>query len=210
MFENILRFGQLAAAVMTIGGLFGGIWILVKRPWRRWRATSKRWNDALIHVEKMAKELGANGGKSLADKITRASALQELHGIQLSKIEARVDGISDVLDYSIFEADDLGRWIRVNRSFEMQFGYACDDLAGHGWINLVDQPDRARVVEEWRHAVKDQRAFRCRTSLITRAGMQLVANVMADPTVNPPGDRMVGYLGRIELIVVRRTEVATS
>lgn len=193
LFRFVVNVGQLAMALIAVGTIVVSIRTVVKKPWRR-------WSTALTNVELMAAQLGPNGGRNLHDKITRTASLQEAQTVTLAKVVARVDAICDLIERPVFETDEVGRWVRVNTTFERTFGFSCDSMAGMNWVNVIDPADRDRVLAEWKYCIKDQRALRVRAKFVSYQGQSITADITAEPIVHPAGERAMGWVGRIYLV----------
>lgn len=154
------------------------------------RAFVGRLNSALHKVDLMSTALGPNGGKSLADQISSTHQ-------KVSLTEARVTGLSDFLETPLFEANPQGEYTRVNRAFELLFGYSPAELAGMGWVTIVRPEERDRVVREWQSAVAQRRAYWTTAVYVTRAGGQVHVIVRAQPVVDGKAGSILGWFGAI-------------
>jgi PAS domain-containing protein len=97
---------------------------------------------------------------------------------------------------AIFEADALGRWVRVNRALTAKTGRNSDELLGFEWLNLIDPADRARVRAEWHDAVVDGREFE-QQCLITTRFVRAPMIVRALPSRRPCDSVVIGWNGRL-------------
>lgn len=57
------------------------------------------------------------------------------------------------LSVGIFETDDEGEYVWVNRKYLRMTGRAADEVKGSGWIDSVALHDLARVVQGWNAAI---------------------------------------------------------
>lgn len=114
-------------------------------------------------VKFVANELRPNGGASVRDSLNRIELRQVLQ-------EQRQKAILSDMSVGVFETDNEGLFIWVNRKYLRMTGRAPSEVSGTGWINTVAERDRERVWEEWTHAVQEAREFESRFLLITPEG----------------------------------------
>lgn len=193
---------ELAGHITVICVFFASLWALVKRPWRR-------VNTALDQVDAMSAALGRNGGKSLADEIHRQGVEQTRQGKALQHTVACVDSLCDVIEKAIFQTNDKGHWVRVNRTFSLAFGYPLEAVLGMGWVAAIDDADRDVFLREWEYAIEDRRSFRRQVRLIAQNGTPVVALVQAHPTLGNPEVGNVGWFGTVDIVSVPKTAVAS-
>lgn len=186
---------QVVLAVIGVPSLIA----LVLGGWRRVVLPSVRFirrvNAALETVERIRETLGPNGGKSLYDKVAVASQAAQLS-------QARQSAMLDVVvDRPIFEADANGDFTWVNAAFERTFETSCDDMAHRGFINIIMPEARQRFVEDWHHAVADDRAFYSIAWCVTQRGSQprmAICRWSAQPIRDKATGEAIAWMGAIE------------
>lgn len=124
-------------------------------------------------------ELGPNGGGSMKDQVTI--------------IAARQAAIFDSMARPAFQADASGRFMSVNRAFEMMTGYPARDLVGMGWVNLIHQDHVEAFMVAWEHTIRDGRILRRECLLVTSVGDELAVCVDAVPV--KAGARVLEWQG---------------
>lgn len=192
MLEFLFVVGQLCTALAAIAALLSGTWVCIKKPWRVLTKT-------IDQVGVMSKALGENGGESLADDIRRQGVEQLAQGVTLRLTAAKVDAVSDLIERPVFQADARGHWVRVNRTFDLTFGYPSGDVLGMGWVDLIASEDRTRVMAAWGYSIADKRIFRAITQLVSRTNVPMKCSVVANPIV---AGESINWLGTIEIIAM--------
>lgn len=130
-------------------------------------------------------ELGPNGGSSMRDAVSRIAAWQA--------------AILDQQPKPMFSTDTNGRFIEVNRPFEVLTGYASVDLYGMGWVNVIHQDDQEMFMTFWLHALKDQRIARRALRLETSDGRIVPVSIEAKPMRPYPKAASLGLFGTVDV-----------
>lgn len=68
----------------------------------------------------------------------------------------------------VFETDNEGEYVWVNRKYLRMTGRAPDEVKGSGWIDSVAPRDLARVVQDWNAAINEKRECVFDYTLITQ------------------------------------------
>ena len=71
------------------------------------------------------------------------------------------------LPVGIFETDDKGEYVWVNRKYLRMTGRAPDEVNGSGWIDSVAPHDLERVVQGWNAAINEKRECEFEYTLVT-------------------------------------------
>jgi PAS domain S-box-containing protein len=149
---------------------------------------------ALIKAEVMT-----NGGGSLKDRVTDMQT-------SLTVLEARQRGLIAALPRATFETDDEFRWMEGNHAMERLFGLGFTHLSRHGWKSWIHEADRALVMEEIHHAVKDRRGVGTSFRIVTEQG-ECHVHMEATPTLERPKmDRVLCWTGWIAKVDDRRLD----
>ena len=194
MWETLKEW-QLVLAVVAPGGALYWLarpvarhaWRLVATPVRthytgvqRMIAVVDRMEGEVTQIKaRVEAELGRNGGESMKDQVTA--------------IVARQAAIFDSMSRPAFQADAAGRFISVNRAFEMMTGYPSRDLLGMGWVNLIHQAEVEDFMVAWDHTIADGRILRRNCVLVTAAGESVFVCVDAVPV--KAGARVLEWQG---------------
>lgn len=203
MVEWILYLGNICAALTAIGALCLSIYITARKPWK----AGKRLLDQFTA---MSFALGENGGSSLADSVRRQEQAQKAHGKALQLLAAVVAAMPDLFERPVFQTDDKGQWVRANRTFGQTFGYPVADMLGNGWVSIIDDAERDTFMNAWHYAIDDKREFRRQAHVATRSGALLLVTVVAHPTVGNPEVGVIGWLGQISIVAVKREAPAAE
>ena len=171
-----------------------GIWYLFRylnrqyiRPWFT--------NQSLMHlavpkIEKIYEQLTPNGGSSFRDAVDRI----ELITVGL---EQKLSAYMMDTRHGIFETDDKGNYIWVNRTYCRMLGKRESEMLGKSWINCVLESERDRVLKTWHYAVDNSIEFNMTFNMITNDGDVLPVHAHANPMINAKRI-LIGYLGIIE------------
>lgn len=171
--------------------------------WKRARA-ERRFRARL---ETALKELRPNGGSSLRDVVDQiAKRLEHLEEGQayLSRtveanraLQTAYMSLATGEHQALFHADAEGNCVWVDATFIHWTGRSLAQVEGYGWISMIAETDRERVIEQWRMSVGHGADFRCEYLLLRYDGARLpvVGRAIA---MHGPKRELVGYLGTIE------------
>lgn len=171
--------------------------------WKRARA-ERRFRARL---ETALRELRPNGGASLRDVVDqiamRLGHLEEGQAHLSRAVEATralqtaYMSLATGEHQALFHADAKGNCIWVDATFSQWTGSNISQVEGYGWISMIAEPDRERVIEQWQLAVEHAADFRCEYLLLRYDGARLpvVGRAIA---MHGPKRELVGYLGTIE------------
>lgn len=130
--------------------------------------------DAASIHQIIKKELNTNGGLSLKDAINRIE-------LRLSLQDGKHKATLSLLDSPIWESDEDGNYIWVNRAYRRITGYDIDSVKDMGWISIIAPEHREAVSEEWESSVKDHRHFSLTYNIVTSFGKVLSVDVEGYP-----------------------------
>lgn len=197
MWETVESWWLAAAVVFPGGALY---WLTRPLAVKAWRLVSTPVRLHFLGVQRMVKavdrmegeiqqirrrvegELGPNGGGSMKDQVT--------------VIAARQAAIFDSMARPAFQADAAGRFVSVNRAFEVMTGYPSRDLLGMGWVNLIHQDQVETFMVAWEHTIRDGRILRRECVLVKANGDELMVCVDAVPV--KAGARVLEWQGTFE------------
>lgn len=156
-------------------------------------------NDELLQgLKTLLSEIRPNGGSSLRDAINRIEHRQ-------IRLDERAKAMMHEEDKAMFETDQEGNCIWVNRKYMALTGRTMEDLAGHGWVNAIHPEDRDRVSKEWYRAVKENRTYAMTQRMVTPDGYITLVNVVSYVLRDERGIP-IGYLG----VMRKQRETRTS
>jgi PAS domain S-box-containing protein len=158
-------------------------------------------------IKRMALEFKRNGGASLKDDIVRVqAALNEIQAVQalnaqaltglaraMAFSEARVQILTGHQDCGYWESDPAGLCVGTSVGMSRLTGYDSAFWAGNNWASAVIESDRVRVIQEWRHAVSDQRRFEMEYAFQCADGSILPVQAIAYPVM--AGGKCLGFVG---------------
>jgi PAS domain S-box-containing protein len=146
--------------------------------------------DASSIHEIIKKELSTNGGSSLKDAINR---IESRLSIQDGKSRATLS----LLDSPIWESDEDGNCVWVNRAYRRITGYDIDSVKDMGWISIIAPDSREAVQEEWINAIRDRRHFSLTYNIITSFGKILPVDGEGYPiyTNDKSKNNVKGHIG---------------
>jgi len=144
MVENLL------APWAANGRATGTVWVISHRPERQFDAEDARVLQSLAGFAAAAYQAIALE-RSLRDEGVRAAeeqvAVLEQHNRALRRSEARFRTLADTVPVLIWQNDDRGDNLFVNRYFQEFTGKRQEDLVGGGWRALVHPDDVAGYVD---------------------------------------------------------------
>ena len=133
-------------------------------------------------------ELHPNGGASVRDSLNRIELRQVLQ-------EQRQKAILSDMSVGVFETNNEGEFVWVNRKYLRMTGRAPDEVKGSGWINTVAHRDRERVVLAWNTAIEEEREFEENFMMITPDDQR--CQVQARTYKMSENNAPIGYLGML-------------
>ena len=146
------------AIVLTIIGIIGGIatgcGYIYKHIWKPLSAMYKTIYQNKEFVDKVMYNLSPNGGNSLVDKVNRIeNTLKEIH-LHTKLIKHKQQTKLYLDNQPMFECDENGYNVFVNRRWCEITGLDEEEALGYGWINALYPSDRQRVHDEWQRTIK--------------------------------------------------------
>jgi PAS domain S-box-containing protein len=128
--------------------------LALTRPVRQyiWRVLKKFLWSTRDQLDRIEAELHTNGGTSLRDCLNRIEDKQ-------IRLDGFIRAQLNVHNLPIIRADEEGKIIFVNRTFQKFTGFSYSELMGDAWINAIEPNDRERIRELWDRAVAELREF---------------------------------------------------
>ena len=159
--------GAILAVAASAAGLVRFFWFSAPKIYRRLRHNMFGIGDIKTdigalsaQVELVITELRPNGGASIRDSLNRIELRQVLQ-------EQRQKAILSDMSVGVFETNNEGEFVWVNRKYLRMTGRAPDEVKGSGWINTIAHRDRERVVMAWNKAIEEEREFEEEFLMIT-------------------------------------------
>jgi PAS domain S-box-containing protein len=141
-------------------------------------------------LDNIMSQLVPNGGTSIRDSLNRIEDKQHFLG-------AFIKTQMNTGDKALFQTDEHGDYIWVNRPHSRLTGYQAGEVMGDGWINLIAPECRIHTMELWLSAVKALREFNetlwfIKTDNKTRYLVRVHAY-----TIDQRDGTVAGYLGEV-------------
>jgi len=156
-----------------------------------------------VHLGKVSKmvELATNSGEVLdllrdvASSVKGIQRSTESIELEIFMSAERFKSLVNLLDIGIWEADDNGSFIYVNRMLLAMTGYSQERMLGNGWISSISEEDRERVREEWFQSVKDKREMNIHFAFINMDGGKVDVRAITSPIKSKNGS-IVNFIGK--------------
>ena len=157
--QNIALYSTAGTALIGLSIL---LWKKVIGPLIQMFAKYKR---ALQKIDRIWFEVTPNGGTSIKDSVKRIEKESALSRERFKAIYAEAVA-------AVFETDQDGNFIWVNRTFCKLSGRSPDQLLGHAWHNAICPTVKDETIEEWQKAIDENRELVGHdTEFITPAGL---------------------------------------
>jgi PAS domain S-box-containing protein len=197
--------------ILSILAILAGfsVWFY-KNAWKPLSAMYKDIYSNKAFVEKVMYNLSPNGGNSLVDKINKiADKLEEVHNdTRLIKHKQQINGY--LSNQPLFECDNQGYCVCVNKKWSEITGITEDEALGNGWVNAIHPVDRQRVLEEWQRAIKSDVQFNSTYKFYNRnTGVSLSVKGLSRIERNHLGD-ILFIVGTFEIIPDTKTKQANA
>jgi PAS domain S-box-containing protein len=178
---------DIIAMITAIGGL---LWYVNKRYVRPWFVNQSLMFLAIPKIEKIYEQVTPNGGSSFRDAVDRIEVITV-------GLEQKLSAYMMDTRHGIFETDDKGNYIWVNRTYCRMLGKRESEMLGKSWVNCVHEDERDRVLKSWNYALENTIEFNLIFKMVTNDGVILPVHAHANPMTN--GKKvLIGYLGIIE------------
>ncbi len=121
----------------------------------------------------------------------------------LRESEARFRNVADSAPVGIWMTDTAGNGIFANRQFVEMSGLPRKRILGDGWVEVVHEQDRERVVELYRSARRDCRPVRIEFRLSQSDGAERWVISSGVPRIDPDGS-FAGFIGSLVEVTEER------
>ena len=110
---------------------------------------------------------------------------------KLAESELRYRNFAELIPFGGWTADGRGNMIAVSESFLKTFGVSMEECEGLGWMRLLDEADRSRVLADWRECMRNGYFWDYEYRLRSKTGEDYVVLSRGVPVRNVSGqDRM--------------------
>lgn len=144
--------GSIAAALVA----FGTIYAYTIRPFisylKGFVKVLDKLDESLPVLLEISDQFKPNGGNSLRDVLDRVER-------ELTTSKARTKILLNMSKYGVYEADEEGKCIWVNRKWCEITGLLPEEAVGHGWVTALHPDDRDKVFTEWKSSISLNRDF---------------------------------------------------
>lgn len=181
-FQNL---GIIAAGIVALVAAWKGVVL----PTYRGIKYAKRVIETL---DKVAHEFSPNGGSSMRDAIDRIEARQII-------AEQRQKLLVMDSPFAVFETDETGEFVDVNRTYCRWIGRSPMEMTGMGWVNTIAPAWRACVVKQWTLAVNQEREFSMNYRLLDTDDKTIPVHCTAFPLYNHK-KKLSGWIGIVSQI----------
>ena len=180
---DIYLVAKIIGALGTIIGALAGCWKYVIKPIKNWVVnTNNLW-------ETIAAEFKPNGDGSMKDALNRIETRQL---IDAQKARALTN---DTL-FGIWETDEQGKCIYVNRTYERMVGFSKEDLRGWNWLNIIHTDDRAKLAAEWEQTIKQEREWYAEFRVV-RPDDSVIQVISVGHPLHGRDGKLKGYVGQL-------------
>lgn len=73
----------------------------------------------------------------------------------LQESELRYRSVAELIPFGGWIADQRGNMVHLSESFLKTFGMTAEECRGLGWMRLLDESDRSRVLADWRECMRN-------------------------------------------------------
>jgi PAS domain S-box-containing protein len=198
----VIDWQQLAAIVGVIGGCAIALKVLSKFVVQLYRKLQDMFGlkdmktDLKLvgeRLDQIMAEFLPNGGASLKDQMNRLECDMALAN---ERQRARMLDTPEM----IFETDEHGHCVWVNRTYANAVQRSLIDLLGYGWVNGIALKDRESVVSEWYKAVEEDREFEMEFDFQDAKGDHFPVTCRSYKMRDWRTGKAVGFLGRCDRI----------
>jgi PAS domain S-box-containing protein len=152
---------DITGLLTIIGSIFITLRFIFKRIIQPALEFFSKIPDIEAKLIQVHKEFLPNGGSSLRDIVNKID-------LRTRKTEERQKAILNDTSYAVFEADESGDFIYINRAFTDYLSKTQEECLGTNWINSIFHEDRDLVKKEWYDCISQKRDFTMQFRLVSR------------------------------------------
>lgn len=144
-------------------------------------------------IAKIEHEVLTNSGSSMKDSMIR---IEKNHVWFFSKFRHN----DQIAHEALFESDEKGNLIFVNRSLCELLAVAENDLLNRAWLMRIEPGCRERVKNEWKEAIDNKIPLESRQTVIDpRDGELFEIRVHAQPHLDGQSN-LIGFFGHVQIV----------
>jgi PAS domain S-box-containing protein len=188
--------GAVLGAVASAFAILRYLWPWVKRTFNNMFGLKDMKADLKLvgeRLDQIMAEFAPNGGSSLKDQMNR---LESDMALANERQRARMLDTPEM----IFETDEHGHCVWVNRTYANAVQRGLVDLLGYGWVNGIALPYREKVVSEWYKSVEEDREFEMEFDFQDSNGNHFPVMCRSYKMRDWRTGKAVGFLGRCDKI----------
>lgn len=190
--------GKVIAAIVSVCTVVFGA-VFRRRVWRvlksvgAWMKSAVMLPVILADIQSQLRMKDGRGFSVWAENVDHS--LVGVRRMLAMETALRRAGMQNLAE-AIFEADMNGKFLWVNRAFQLDASCSLDDVRGDNWQNIVLLRDRDDFVEAWKRQITDGNNFRGKFRLNTEAEQWM----SFDATCNRDElGQVIGYLGYMRM-----------
>ena len=177
-YVQLEHIGPICSAILVLYGLWRKVLrplsIIIKEDIHERLERQEKHDKLIENVDWITAQLKPNGSSSIKDSLNRLE--NEVHIISQRQRLQHQDS-----PQAIFETDKDGECIYVNRTYCKMVGKAFNEMIQRGWINVLHESTRNKVIDEWQYAVADKREFDLDYNLKDEDGHPISVHCIASP-----------------------------
>jgi PAS domain S-box-containing protein len=112
------------------------------------------------------------------------------------KTESKLATILDTVPSGIFETDQDGNYIYVNKRWQELTGLDTKAAQGQGWVDAIHPDDRGKVFSEWNDAIKTSRPFDLHYRFLHTNQSEVLVHGQTNKILDKEG-KLSGYIGTV-------------
>jgi PAS domain S-box-containing protein len=171
---------------------------------QRQRAESLQWLEFVVMGFAVLMIIGATVyGRKFALRMYQAEVEREQHSTQLTAInrelersEVRTRTLTEQAPVGIFETDETGRCVYVNKEWQRIAGLTLTEARNNGWSEAIHPDDREKVRKEWYDCAHAGRIFALEYRFVDKNGQATWVYGTAAP-IQLADNSTVGYVGSL-------------
>lgn len=191
--ERIAAFFSLVSLFLTFGfKVFK--WAI------KWSKKIKTWIEETdkhrVKMEETLLEFGFNGGNSFKDKLVQI-------GRDVDHIKGRQTAIIQELPVAMFENNESGVCVYVNRTLCELLGLERDDSLGTGWTKAIHRDNISVFFHKWDSFIKYGKNFNDTFKMINVQTSEVFEAQITATKVPDKNGEIISIVGSIEKVVPR-------
>ena len=155
-------------------------------------STKERLDKKVIpFIDSFQKEFSTNSGKSLKDQIARID-----NNTRLAELRSKLV-TNSLLTTGVFECDENGECIWVNKACCELFGMSFEEMLGKGWLSGIMEEERTEVWEKWIEDISYGIPYEAIYHVVNRKTGENIKCKASTVTHKTVDGKILGYYGTI-------------